>query len=236
MQTAVRAVAMTGRGRVREGNEDAVLVFGWFTQSSEPAVVDLRAQPSRTVLCAVADGMGGHAAGEVASATALVTAADRYLAWTTPGETAAGLVDINAELYDLANRGVETSGMGTTIAGVLVAADHAVCFNIGDSRVYDITRGTLTQLTVDDAVTGGLTQALGDPPDPGPVPHVLELPLSTPTRLFLCTDGISSVLDPGTLHNLCRIPDPVALVDTLRTTVYGLGAPDNLTAVVLDIP
>ncbi|PPK61480.1 protein phosphatase 2C domain-containing protein [Actinokineospora auranticolor] len=240
MLDVVRAVAMTARGRVRDGNEDAVSVFGWFSQSAEPLVVDLRADGRSPLLCAVADGMGGHAAGEVASATALVTAADRYLDWTGAKETAVGLTGISAELNELGNRVVETTGMGTTIAGVVITPGSVLCFNIGDSRVYQVADDGLAQLTVDDAITGpcgGLTQAMGDPPDPGPLPHVLDLELAgASTRFLLCSDGVSSVLTPDEIADLSRIPDPVDLVTAIRDTVYDFGAPDNLTAVVLDIP
>lgn len=241
--SAVRAVALTGRGRVRTANEDAVMVFEWISQAPRPHLVELRAGATAPLLCAVADGMGGHPAGRLASALALELTAQQYPEWTDQAALRAGLVLVNTALHDAACRHANTKGMGTTIAGIVFVGERVLCFNIGDSRVYQITDGYVEQLSVDDTApapdgkpSNRITQALGDPP--GRLdPHIVEVPLTgEASRFLLCTDGVTSVLDPACFRRLCRSPELAALVAGLRDAVYQAGAEDNLSIVAVDLP
>ncbi|ONI84540.1 hypothetical protein ALI22I_28720 [Saccharothrix sp. ALI-22-I] len=239
----VRAMALTGRGLVRSANEDAVLVFEWLSQAPRPHLVELRTPSTPPLVCAVADGMGGHAAGEVASALALADVAGRYPGWTDAATTRAGLLSVSQGIHDTAARDVETAGMGTTVAGVLLLDGKALCFNVGDSRVHRITDGYVDQLSTDDAAIGPdgvatnmLTQSIGDPS--GRLdPHVVEVPLDgDPTRFLLCTDGVTSVLDAAAFRKLCRADELDELVIGLRDAVYEAGADDNLSIIAIDVP
>ncbi|TDC67018.1 serine/threonine-protein phosphatase [Micromonospora sp. KC207] len=234
----VRVCAVTARGAVRAGNEDAVLALDWISQSPRARVSDLTTAWTPPLACAVADGLGGHSAGELASRLAVADLANRYIAWDGFRAVHDGVVAIGHALHDTAARQPGTVGMRTTIAGVLLTGDGAYVFNVGDSRVYRITDGYLEQLSVDDAGPGGatVTQCLGDPPDAPLAPHVAHAPLDPAgARFLLCTDGVHGQLDERRLRAICRAPDARALVENLRDEVYAAGAADNLTAVVIDV-
>jgi serine/threonine protein phosphatase PrpC len=243
--SVVRAVATTGRGQVRPGNEDAVLVFEWLSQAQRPQLVELRAPATSVPLvCAVADGMGGHAAGEVASVVALSHTAGEYHEWSTIEATRAGLLAVNEAVYARADASAETTGMGTTLAGIVILAEQGICFNVGDSRVYRISDGYVEQLSIDHVVTepdgtpsSRLTQALGEPPDHPLEPHVVEVPLTaTPSRFLICSDGVTSVLELAKFRDLCRETGLHDLVTGLRDAVYEDGAHDNLSIIAVDVP
>lgn len=242
--SVVRAVATTGRGRVRPSNEDAVLVFEWLSQAQRPQLIELRAPATSVPLvCAVADGMGGHAAGEVASIAALSHTAGEYHEWSTVEATHAGLRAVNEAVYARASASAETTGMGTTLAGIVILAERGICFNVGDSRVYRISDGYVEQLSVDHVATepdgaasGRLTQALGEPPDRPVEPHVVEVPLTAPSRFLICSDGVTSVLGLAAFRDLCREAELHDLVTGLRDQVYAAGAHDNLSVIAVDVP
>ncbi|QKV74893.1 PP2C family serine/threonine-protein phosphatase [Amycolatopsis sp. Hca4] len=241
--TTVQVAAMTARGRVRAGNEDAVAVFGWLSQVAHPQVVELRAGLTTPLVCAVADGMGGHAAGEVASAFALTETITRATAWTDVEAIRAGLTAVNEAVLDLASRSPGTAGMGTTVAGLAVTTGGIFCFNVGDSRVYQVTDGFVELLSVDDAViapdgsaTSSLTQAIGDPSGPRFRPHVCEVIAEGPSsRFLLCSDGVTGVLEADAFRKLCRQPELRDIVTGLRDAVYDSGAEDNLSIIALDV-
>jgi serine/threonine protein phosphatase PrpC len=243
--TVIRAVATTGRGLERSGNEDAVLVFEWLSQAQRPQLVELRAPASSVPLvCAVADGMGGHAAGEVASMVALSHTAGEYHQWSTIEATRAGLQAVNEAVYARSGTSADMTGMGTTLAGIVVLAEKSICFNVGDSRVHRISDGYVEQLSVDHVVTepdgtpsSRLTQALGEPPDRPLEPHVVEVtPTAAPSRFLICSDGVTSMIELAKFRDLCREIELHDLVTGLRDAVYEAGATDNLSIVAVDVP
>jgi protein phosphatase len=241
----VRAVAMTGRGSVRTRNEDALLIFDWLSQAPRPQLVELRSAFTPPLICAVADGLGGHPAGAAASRLALTRLIDGYPDWTDAAAARDGLLSISEAVYETGRRHPDTDGMRTTVAGVLIHHDRLLCFNVGDSRAYRITDGYLEQISTDDAVldsdgrpTDRVTQTVGDPPQTPPTPHITDVPLDAarPTRLLLCTDGVTGPVALPLLRRACRERQPARIVRALRDAAYHAGAPDNLSAAVIDIP
>jgi protein phosphatase len=230
------AAGATHQGR-RSGNEDAWLVD-----------LDLG-------LLVLADGMGGHNAGEVASSLAVQTVqAFLRTAETHPDQTRLGeaLSRANARILDEATRRPDQAGMGTTAVAVLVSGQRAVYTSVGDSRVYLWHDARLTQLTRDDSwVTATLgEQEAADAQRSGnhPMRHVLtkvvglrtdlevstaECTLTTGDCLLLCSDGVHGALSPSELAGLLAGPEPVA---TLSRAIVDLaierGASDNATAIV----
>jgi serine/threonine protein phosphatase PrpC len=228
----VRVTALTARGIVRQANQDAVVAADWLSQAAEPRVVELAAD-GPLLLFAVADGLGGHNAGDLASRLAVGDLVARYPGWTSAEAVRAGLIAVSETLHHTAARAPATAGMRTTVAGLLLAASGARVFNVGDSRVYRITDGYLEQLSVDHASgRSTLTQALGDTPG-GLDPHVGDAPAQG--RYLLCTDGVHGVLDERVLRRSCRLDDAAKLVEALRDEVYAEGAPDNLSLLVVDV-
>ncbi|TCO60673.1 PP2C family protein-serine/threonine phosphatase [Actinocrispum wychmicini] len=240
---SVRAIGLTGRGLLRPDNQDSVLVFEWLSQAERPQPVEFRTPLAAPLVCAVADGMGGHPAGAVASLIALTHIATAYQDWTDVPSLESGLVGLNMSVYEAGCADPDTTGMGTTVAGLVLTPDRALCFNVGDSRAYQIIDGVVEQVSTDDGVldergmtTNRLTQAIGDPPHRPIDPHVVELPYQDGhTRFLLCSDGVSGVVEPEVLGKLCRPRRLDRVVSGLSDAAHEAGAPDNLSIVAVDV-
>ncbi len=211
-QTTVTWAARTDIGRVRENNEDK---FDFFAPD-DPAILAMRGR-----LWAVADGMGGHSAGQIASEAALKTLVRSYF---NPSEAdaeaalKAAIIDANALIFRAAQRMGGQNGMGTTLVAIVSIEDRFLVAHVGDSRVYryrsggqrrNDTTGSLTQLTkdhswVEEQVTrGALTreQAEASPyrnmitrsvgVEENVVPDIATHPAEPGDMYLLCSDGLS---------------------------------------------
>ncbi|MFN8074066.1 MAG: protein phosphatase 2C domain-containing protein [Kineosporiaceae bacterium] len=234
----------TDRGRVRSLNEDAVL-------ASPPVFV-------------VADGMGGHAAGEVASG--LVVEAFKQLAADAASpeagldaEDVVALLDrVNGEILDYGEATPAARGLGTTVAGLALVANggrtELLAFNIGDSRLYQVDGDQLRQVSVDhsavqELLDGGaidadqvalhpqrhvVTRALGS--DPGPRPDLWFLAPTAGDRFVLCSDGLTGEVDQAGLSDaVLGEADPAVLAHRLVEMALQHGGRDNVSVVVVDV-
>ncbi|MCW2497998.1 protein phosphatase 2C domain-containing protein [Jatrophihabitans sp.] len=233
------AGAATDTGRVRSQNEDSLLTAEHFV--------------------AVADGMGGHAAGDVASRLAVQRLAelDRQPA-PRPTDVLAAIAAMNAEILRSAADNSARAGMGTTLAGVGVVrvggSEHWIVFNVGDSRVYRYFDGALSQVTVDHSeveelrAAGRLTAAeardyarrnivtrsLGS--DPAPEPDMWVFPPTSAERFVVCSDGLTLELEEAEIVKVLREqPDAQAAADTLVAHALAAGGRDNVTAIVVNL-
>jgi protein phosphatase len=228
----VRAGWATSPGHRRELNEDAMLTGPhWF---------------------AVADGMGGHRAGDVASTIAVDVLAGHATPATSLDAIRRAVRDASATVHTAAAG--PRAGMGTTLVGVAPLTHGAVAvFHVGDSRCYRLHDGTLTLVTSDhthvqELVDGGLldpadtathplrnivTRAIGVDPDTTPDVVVIEPPVG---RLLLCSDGLSGELAPRRIGRvLAGIHDPADAAQRLIELVLDGPARDNVSAIVLDL-
>jgi len=234
---ALRFAARSHTGLLREGNEDSVY--------AGPRVL------------AVADGMGGHAAGEVASAVAIAALAP--LDEDVPGSD---LLDVlrdravaaNAQLRDLVSGNHSLDGMGTTLTAFLFAGSRLGMLHIGDSRAYQLRDGVLTQITHDHTLVQALvdegriseqeasshpqrsliTRAL-DGRD-GIEPDLSVREVRAGDRYLLCTDGLTGPVGrPETLQEALEIADPQEACDRLVQLALRGGGPDNVTVIVADV-
>ena len=201
--------AVTNTGMVREHNEDCV-AFGSFIQSqSMESAVKVSIPLDGPVLCLVADGMGGHAKGEVASQFAAVRLQEE-MRTLAPEESAIKdcLCRINRELFIEMEKETTREGMGTTVAGIAFWPATAFVFNVGDSRVYRQQDDFLAQVTTDDVSgpqvygddsdvkrTHTLTQALGGAPSFMEIlPHVTLQRLEAGHLFIICSDGLTDMV------------------------------------------
>jgi serine/threonine protein phosphatase PrpC len=224
--------AATDIGRVREGNEDAYLVL-------DPLFV-------------VADGMGGHRGGEVASDLAVRTI--RRLFERREGSLTKQVEEANRAIFERSQSDREVSGMGTTLTAVVVDDAEAHLAHVGDSRAYLLRDGELTLLTEDHTLVqrmvheGELTpEEAEDHPHRNILTRVLGvdgavavdegvLELRPGDRLLLCTDGLSGMVRDAEIRDLLeRIGDPQNAAELLVNAANRAGGVDNITAVVLDI-
>jgi len=235
----IRVRAFTDVGLVRKRNEDCVLVAGWLSQAREGSLGTMDFVPKSPFVCAVADGMGGHVGGDLASRVALTALAERSPGWRDDGDVASTLVEVNEQVRAV---GVETDllGLGTTVAGLCVSDDAIIVFNVGDSQVFSITDGDLVQISIDDSVfdlngrpTNIITQSLGQL---APVqPHVTVQPRHAGTYL-MCSDGVSGVMTPEQLAAAVRRPDLDDCVAEIIGTTRENGAYDNFSFIIVEVP
>jgi serine/threonine protein phosphatase PrpC len=196
------------------------------------------------VVVAVADGLGGHPAGEQASSLAV-----RWLAHAAPhlnSESAVrdALIACNEAVYDEADDDPDRVTMGTTIAGVAVTEQDVIVFNVGDSRVYGVDDTGLIQLSVDDnepprpgqARSPILTQTLGGSWDVTPIePHLTIRPLHAPARYLICTDGLTDAISDPAITAVLRNHDGGRAAFELWKATIAAGAPDNITIALVEI-
>lgn len=238
MALTIRAVAQSDVGLVRAGNEDS----GY-------------AGPR---LLVVADGMGGHAAGEVASAVTVETLAVLDGPGPAPEDEASrsladAVVRANGRIRDLVEADPRRAGMGTTVTALLWTGTGFSLAHIGDSRAYLLRDGALTQLTRDHTYVQALIdegriteaerethparslllQALGGD---DPVPDLAAVDAQAGDRLMLCSDGLSGVVSADVLRDvLADEQSAQAAADRLVELARAAGGPDNITCVLGDV-
>ncbi|GAA1934867.1 protein phosphatase 2C domain-containing protein [Microbacterium aoyamense] len=228
--------AVTHTGRRRDSNQDAVLA----------------AYP----LFIVADGMGGHIGGEIASASTV----DR-LRGLVDGHVSTKAIEkaLARAVKDIASHPETTDdGTGTTVTGVFLDASqhvpHWVTLNIGDSRVYLVRDGVIDQITTDHSVVQELvaagrlspeeaenhpygnviTRAVG--PSDGVTPDYVRLDVVDGDRFVICSDGLTKELtDYGIQHFLAENADPADAVTAMLEAALENGGRDNVTIIVLDV-
>ncbi len=239
MATSVKSTAVSHVGKIRANNQDS----GY----------------AGTQLFVVADGMGGHAGGDVASAIALkrVIEADRPYASAADAEFAlkSALSAANTMLAETVFEHPELTGMGTTVSALLRSGSQVAIAHIGDSRIYLLRDGELKQITADHTfvqrlVDSGritheeaavhprrsvLMRVLGDI-DAAPEIDTTVFDVVPGDRWLLCSDGLSSyVSDDKIEHALSSLPDVKDAGDRLVKDSLDQGAPDNVTVVIVDI-
>lgn len=224
----ISSAAHSHRGTVRSTNQDAFIDRA-----------DLR-------LWAVADGMGGLADGDIASRMVCDSLADAPLA-ADLDERIEGVIgqltQVNAYLRRSASREINPIHSGSTVVVLLIREQHCAVVWAGDSRVYRLRDGLLSQLTTDhvwDAGEAGaagadqqaVTRAVGG--EDVFSPETLRGDVRSGDRFLLCSDGIYRVLDDATLVELLQAREPAACAKDLVTQAMARGGTDNVTALVVD--
>jgi PPM family protein phosphatase len=248
--------AFTHEGRRRANNEDSITVGGWVSDVAMSGPRRSRHELTAPFLVAVADGMGGHAAGEVASRYAIKRLAAESLAGGER-DVAATLIAINAELYQAMAAEPAYRAMGTTAVGLLLTPSQAIWFNLGDSRIYRLVGGgvehavigeerferhvggSLEQLSVDDVPpgprSGTITQCLGGAPAFTRVsPHIGARALTVPSRWLVCSDGLTDMVPDDVIEAMMEAGDEEA-VRRLFTVAMEAGGDDNISIIVVSV-
>lgn len=239
----VIVTALTHRGAVRPANEDAV-VMGALTVAGANMTSPVRCvlPVGEPVILAVADGIGGQAAGEIASEHAVHRMAEVGARLEGPDHIAQILGNIDEEIKDHAKQHTEFSGMGTTVAGVLLNGDGNFWFNVGDSRTYRVEGGRLRQLSEDDspalppsgdgrpATTNFITQSLGGSSGGTMVPHVGRDEAPDPSTWLMCSDGLSDLVSTDEMERMmAEAGSDEAAVHALWQAAMEGGGKDNIS-------
>ncbi len=239
--------AKTDLGRVRDNNEDK---FD-FSEPDDPAVL-----ATKGCFYAVADGMGGHSAGQVACELALKTMIQTYYA-DPSADTEASLrravIEANALIFETAQAVPDRHGMGTTLTGAVVREDRLTLVQVGDSRAYLLRDGAITQVTEDhswvaeqvrlgtmtlaDAQVSPfrniITRAMGTAASVEP--DVFTHELRAGDTLVLCSDGLSGHVEPPEILAVVQQHSPSGAAGVLIDSANARGGRDNITAVVLAV-
>ncbi|MFF3568307.1 PP2C family protein-serine/threonine phosphatase [Nocardia jiangxiensis] len=235
MTLVLRYAARSDRGLVRGNNEDSVY--------------------AGARLLALADGMGGHAAGEVASQ--LMIAALAHLDDDEPGDDLLGKLDRavhagNAAIADQVEEEPELDGMGTTLTAILFAGKKLGLAHIGDSRAYLFRDNELAQITRDDTFVQSLVDEGRITPEQAHThpqrslimraltgneidPTLIMREARAGDRYLLCSDGLSDVVSDETIGNTLREGNTDEAADRLIELALRSGGPDNVTVVVADV-
>lgn len=235
-------------GNYRENNEDAI---------------EVKQYPDMTV-CIVADGMGGQAAGEIASKRAIEVVPRelrKNLTATVTGDqgkavTRKAVVQANEEILAMASLDRDLRNMGTTVVmAVWRKGPEMLVTNLGDSRAYVVRDGAIEQLTVDHSLAQALVENrtisaaeardhkfknvlwkyLGSK-EVGEGPEVRLVPLKVGDRFLLCSDGLSGVVADAQLSSFMKEhPDAQACADGLGQLALDNGSRDNVSCIVIDV-
>lgn len=223
-------------GKVRDHNEDSVWPADDGTSED-------------TITVGVADGMGGHAGGEVASATALDTA------MTVGGEPSMRIQAANLAVVDAAKQRPRLSGMGTTLTLAILHPDGRAEFgHVGDSRAYLLRNGSLQQITTDHSYVAQLVEAGSLTPeeaeehpyrsvltravglDPAVEIDTEEVTLEPGDRLLLCSDGLTSMVPADEIASILGAGSgPADSGEALVAAANEAGGADNISVVVVDV-
>jgi PPM family protein phosphatase len=241
----VAVSALSHDGLIREHNEDSLVAGPWTLCAATTLTPQTLWLPiDDPVVVGVADGLGGHPAGEEASSLAVRWLAHAAASLSTEAAVRDALTDCNEAVYADAERNPERETMGTTIAGVAATDEAVIVFNIGDSRVYGFDANDLVQLSIDDneAPAPGqdrspiLTQTLGGSWDLTPVqPHLTTRALGDTARYLICSDGLTDAVADKTIAAVLRDHDGGRAAFELWKATIAAGAPDNVTIALLDI-
>ncbi len=231
----LRTAAHTDVGLRRRGNEDRF--------AADPELG----------LCLVADGMGGHSAGQVASAlaadTVVTSLQERKGSPASASEKLRGAFeDANRAIYSSARQNSEYTGMGTTLVALLVEGERAALAHVGDSRAYRVRSGRIRQLTDDHSIVGELLrrhEISADDAREHPHRHVLtralgvrghvepdlaELTLARGDLFVLCSDGLTNHLEDHEIAKLSGASDDLeACCAALIELANQRGGEDNIT-------
>ena len=229
--------AASDTGRRRAANEDSYL--------------------ARAPLFAVADGMGGHLSGDLASAAVVTRLAEAITAdFLPPEKIERALEEATADIERIA--GDSVLGVGTTVSGALLTLQagepYFAVFNIGDSRVYQFERNQLSQVTVDHSVVQELvdsglltTDQAEDHPDSNiitravgfnsqPTPDLWMLPVRPGLRLLICSDGLTKEISDERIRlHLAAALSPSETATALIDAALVAGGRDNVTTIVIDV-
>ena len=235
----IETAARSDTGRVRDHNEDSVLA----------------APTSGGRLLAVADGMGGHNAGEIASAVALeafvAELGDRLSDSTVADAMETGALTADAAVREAAAEDPGRDGMGTTLVAALLDETGATVVNVGDSRAYRVDETTIEQVSVDHSLVQELVEAGEISPDEADSHHqrnvisqalgaseeidpdTFEVDLDPGETVLLCSDGLTEEVPESTIYDIVADTESLSgAADALVAAANERGGSDNVSVVL----
>ncbi|HEY3259646.1 MAG TPA: PP2C family serine/threonine-protein phosphatase [Pseudonocardiaceae bacterium] len=241
--TYIAVSGLSHVGLVRESHEDSLVVGPWTLCSIPTDSPQTLVFPLQTPLVvAVADGLGGHPGGELASGLVVRLLARAGPSLNDEQAIREALDDCNRMLYQAAAANPELTTMGTTVAGVSVIPDRLFAFNIGDSRIYRVVPDGLEQVSVDDRPSqrglpsGIVTQTLGGHDEYAPIEaHLTSWPMPTDETVLICSDGLTDAVPTPRLAQILREHRDGRATFELWKAAIEAGGPDNITLALVRV-
>jgi protein phosphatase len=244
----LEAGGLTEAGPHRENNEDSIGCF---------APDDPLALQRKGYLYVVADGLGGHHAGEVASASAVATLGEEYYSPSNHTRIEPALRQAvqaaNLRIHELTHRNPEYRSMETTLTALAIAGSQAYIAHIGDTRIYHLRAGRLNQLTVDHSEAAELVrlkilkaERVRDHPGRNvltrtlgsrliPRPDYLRQPVLPGDQFAMCSDGLWSELQDGEMADVLAARQPAQACQELLDRVLARDCSDNVSIQVIKV-
>jgi serine/threonine protein phosphatase PrpC len=215
----MEVASRTEIGHVRRRNEDSLFV------------------DTASGVMAVADGLGGHPCGDLASQTAVASLRSNVAGGPPDGDNrgewlTSVLLTAHEAVLAEAGDDPERAGMATTVVIAVVGDASATVAHVGDSRAYLLTGGALQPVTRDHGLGGYITQALGL--DRAISPDIADLELASGDRLLLCSDGLTNMVDDAGVEELLGTGDVAGAVDALVEAALANGGIDNISVIVVE--
>ncbi|HKZ52881.1 MAG TPA: protein phosphatase 2C domain-containing protein [Candidatus Acidoferrales bacterium] len=253
--------AVSDLGRNRSNNEDNLVIFDLQARTSVPLGPETQfafAHPG--VLLAVADGMGGHSSGQVASQLCVERLPVEFLK-VFPASAAAepergmalkqAVEATNQVVYASAHENAANKGMGTTLTSAWLVGSRAIVAQVGDSRAYHLHEGSFTQLTRDQTVLNSVSEVERQALLNTPFENMLLQALGAMTQLdvvitttelaagdylLLCSDGLYRVVSPEQMAEVLKGPEPLRKkAENLIQKANDGGGPDNITVILCEV-
>jgi PPM family protein phosphatase len=240
-------------GKVRKNNEDSMLVNNILLSGADMERVECSKTEGENLIYIVADGMGGHQKGEVASNTVL-NVFKEHISQISRGHIEEVLKLARESLNKIAEADIRNFGLGTTVSGMSVTGGNAFIFNCGDSRVYRAKGELLERITRDDSLVQNLVDAgviteeemrthpqkniitsaiIGDLSSDLPDFSVREISIKKGERFLLCTDGVWESMSLSEMERCFSGKDLKGAIDDLVRKTIENGAKDNFSIIAL---
>ncbi|MCP5498408.1 MAG: serine/threonine-protein phosphatase [Leptospiraceae bacterium] len=253
----VNCAYLTHKGNVRENNEDSMLVQDViYSNQSFTNAISIEIEDESHLVFAVADGMGGHARGEVASHAVLEFIHNNFSSFTSEEGIRKTIDDAKFHLDDLVRKDNNAYGLGTTLCGIVIKGNTGLLFNAGDSRLYKRKDGFLEKLTRDHSfvqylVDNGIiteeemsfhpkknivTSAVsGDLMKESPEMFFKEITIEEGDQFLICTDGVWESLSLEELEVCMLDAELIKKTDVLTENILRYGGLDNLSIIMLEV-
>ena len=234
--TFCEVIAHSRRGSDRKQNEaacgiGAIFLFGKDTNIGQKSV-ELSQLP---FLATLADGLGGHSSGDIASRTAIEHLNDIFKSSRGEFKIDEAIADVHHHIHELKEGSSGPYAMGTTIVGAVINEEHCTIFNVGDSRAYWVHDAGINQISEDDVYpgerTGILTQCLGGGNPLTPKPHLIQQDIRSGDILVLVSDGITDAVPDDVIKSVVSERSPECAFN-LCEEANRLGGSDDASAII----
>jgi PPM family protein phosphatase len=243
-------------GKIRKNNEDSILVNDLIISETNMDAPEKQLCEAENLTLAVADGMGGHSKGEIASRMVLEILKEHYKKFRAKRHVFRFFSTAKNMLDEVAKNDKKSLGLGTTLSGISLRKKKGIIFSCGDSRVYKITAGGIEKLTTDHSLVQQLFEKgiiqeedmrthpqkniitasiSGDMRSDKPTVFYKEVSIQIGDRFLLCTDGLWESLSPDEMLDCLNQKSVDTIAEALKEKSLTLCGKDNISLIYLEV-